>query len=177
MKKSIVLFAFVVSLVLLAGCMPVQPEAPMAPAAPQAMTALTTPEEKIANALSAGPEFITADAAVMDRPAEAGGEMVELRPGTNGWTCLPDDPTNPVNDPVCADETWLAFYKAATSGAARRPTNWASPTCCKAARWPTTMILLPPSRPKARIGRSILRTSWSSDQAERTCRPFPMQCR
>ena len=57
----------------------------------------------------------------MDLPAEAGGEMVELRPGANGWTFLPDDPTNPVNDPVCADETWLAFYKAATSGTAPAP--------------------------------------------------------
>ena len=49
-------------------------------------------DDKIANALSAGPASITADAAVMDWPSEAGGELTELRAGTNGWTCLPDNP-------------------------------------------------------------------------------------
>jgi hypothetical protein len=34
----------------------------------------------------------------MDWPAELGGELVELRPGTKGWSCAPDDPANPVNE-------------------------------------------------------------------------------
>jgi hypothetical protein len=80
-------------------------------------------DDKIANALSAGPASITADAAVMDWPAEPGGDMTELRPGTNGWTCLPDDPTTPTNDPVCADAVWLAWFQAVVAGEEPEVTN------------------------------------------------------
>lgn len=73
-------------------------------------------DDKIANALSAGPSSIREGAAVMDWPAEAGGEMSELRPGTNGWTCLPDDPGTPTNDPLCLDATWLAWFQAVLAG-------------------------------------------------------------
>jgi hypothetical protein len=73
-------------------------------------------DNKIDNALSAGPASIAENAAVMDWPAEAGGELVELRPGTNGWTCLPDDPTTPTNDPVCNDAVFLDWFKAVVAG-------------------------------------------------------------
>ena len=56
-------------------------------------------DDKIANALSAGPTSIREGAAVMDWPAEAGGELTELRPGTNGWTCMPDDPAESYQRP------------------------------------------------------------------------------
>ena len=35
-----------------------------------------------------------------------------LRKGTNGWTCLPDRPDTPGNDPWCVNEPWLNFLKA-----------------------------------------------------------------
>jgi len=73
-------------------------------------------DDKIANALSAGPTSIREDAAVMDWPSEAGGELTELQAGTNGWTCLPDDPTTPTNDPVCVDDVWLEWFKAVVAG-------------------------------------------------------------
>jgi hypothetical protein len=74
------------------------------------------PEEKIANAMSGGPASIAANATIMDWPSEPGGSLTELRAGTNGWTCLPDDPTTPTNDPICADPEWLAFLEAGMAG-------------------------------------------------------------
>jgi hypothetical protein len=73
---------------------------------------LSTPEGKIANAESAGPEEIAADAAIMDWPATEGGETTELRAGTNGWTCMTDVPNTPGNDPMCLDAQWMKWAAA-----------------------------------------------------------------
>lgn len=69
-------------------------------------------DAKIANALSAGPPEITMAATVLDWPAEGGGEMAELRAGSNGWTCLPDIPGTPADDPMCLDATFVAWMGA-----------------------------------------------------------------
>jgi hypothetical protein len=71
-----------------------------------------TPEEKIQNAMSAAPPSIAKDASIMDWPAEAGGKLTELRKGTNAWTCLPDDPSTPTNDPMCLDKMWMVWLQA-----------------------------------------------------------------
>ena len=34
----------------------------------------------------------------------------QLKAGTNGWTCLPDDPSTPSDDPVCGDSLSFAWY-------------------------------------------------------------------
>jgi hypothetical protein len=74
-------------------------------------------DDKIANAMSGGPASIAEKAAIMDWPAEAGGDFVELRAGDNGWTCLPDDPTTPTgNDPWCVDEEWMEWFPAYMAG-------------------------------------------------------------
>lgn len=69
-------------------------------------------QQKIANAVSAAPPAISAQAAVMDWPATEGGALVTLRAGTNGWTCLPDFPLTKGNDPMCLDEQWMALMHA-----------------------------------------------------------------
>jgi hypothetical protein len=69
----------------------------------------TTPAEKIANALSAAPAAIAANAAVMDWASSPGGAMTELQKGTNGWTCMPDVPDTPGNDPMCLDAAFLEW--------------------------------------------------------------------
>jgi len=51
-----------------------------------------TDAEKTADALRAGPAFITKDATVLDWPSSPGGEFRVLQAGTNGWTCLPGRP-------------------------------------------------------------------------------------
>lgn len=71
-----------------------------------------TPEWKIANASSAGPATVSADATVMDWAAQEGGEMQVLRPGANGWTCMPDIPNTPGNDPMCLDGSFIAWAGA-----------------------------------------------------------------
>jgi hypothetical protein len=67
-------------------------------------------EELIASAISAAPEAVAQDAAVV--AVDAQGQMRSLREGSNNFTCVPDDPANPENDPVCVDENGLEWLKA-----------------------------------------------------------------
>ena len=72
----------------------------------QSVTPASSREAKIANALTAGPEEISKNATVKDWPSKEGEGLALLRQGTNGWVCLPDDPTTPGNDPMCMDSTF-----------------------------------------------------------------------
>ncbi len=83
-------------------------EAPAAPAEP----AKGSPEWMIRNAMSGGPDLIASQAAIMTWPDSAGRAMTELRKGSNGWTCLPDMPMTPVNDPMCLDSVWVRVFDA-----------------------------------------------------------------
>lgn len=64
-------------------------------------------EWKIQDALSAAPAEIAGAAAIMDWPATANGQPTQLRAGTNGWTCFPDMPHTPADDPMCLDGQWM----------------------------------------------------------------------
>ena len=69
--------------------------------------------DPIKDAESAAPESIAHDASVM--APQPDGSMKTLRKGTNGWTCIPDDPTTPADDPMCADANgmkWAAAWMA-----------------------------------------------------------------
>jgi hypothetical protein len=68
--------------------------------------AAMTDEETIKNAMSAAPAAVGENATIMN------WDMKELRKGTNGFTCFPDDPSNPTNDPMCLDENGLAWLHA-----------------------------------------------------------------
>lgn len=72
--------------------------------------------ETIENALSAAPSSVSVDATVLDWPTESNPDFVELRAGTNGWTCLPDDPATPTNDPMCLDGQWMEWLTAFVEG-------------------------------------------------------------
>src|SRR5436305_12170184 len=70
-----------------------------------------TDAAKIANAMSAAPAALSRNASVVEMNED--GSMKELRKGTNGWTCVPDDPSTPGNDPMCLDANaveWLHAY-------------------------------------------------------------------
>ena len=58
------------------------------------------------SARSAAPSSISANATVMDWDLN----VVSL--GANKWTCLPDRPNTPGNDPWCVTEPWLDFLQA-----------------------------------------------------------------
>ncbi len=74
-----------------------------------------TSDDAIKNAMSAAPMSIAMDATIMGWPTKAGGDLSVLRKGTNDWTCFPDDPTSPGNDPACYDKTWMAWIPALVS--------------------------------------------------------------
>ena len=69
-------------------------------------------DAKIRNAMSAAQPSIADKATITDWPAEQGGEMSVLREGSNGWTCFPDMPPTPSNDPMCVDQPWLDWIDA-----------------------------------------------------------------
>jgi hypothetical protein len=71
----------------------------------------------IVNALSAAPASIAQNAAVMSADGRT------LRAGSNGWTCMPDDPTIPNNSPMCLDAVWHEFIDALMSKRASRATT------------------------------------------------------
>lgn len=73
-------------------------------------------QAKIANAMSAAPLSIAENATIMDHEFDAEGSIVILREGTNGWTCFPDFPGSPGNDPACYDETWMQWLYAYLAG-------------------------------------------------------------
>jgi hypothetical protein len=109
--KRLVLIA-VLLVVGLAGYAP--PARAQSPAAPWPRP-LAMPL-KIESAMSAAPLAIAGDATILDYPAEAGQPFVTLRQGTNGWTCYPDRPDTPGDDPQCLDATWQAWLQAFESG-------------------------------------------------------------
>ncbi len=61
---------------------------------------------KIESATSAAPASISENATVQD------WDGTVLREGSNDWTCLPDVPDTPGNDPMCLDEPWLDWAHA-----------------------------------------------------------------
>jgi hypothetical protein len=70
-----------------------------------------TDEQMIASAMKAAPKKVAADATVV-APDPKGG-MRTLRKGTNGFTCMPDNPATPGPDPMCWDKNagdWIEAY-------------------------------------------------------------------
>jgi hypothetical protein len=63
----------------------------------------------IASAQSAGPSSLSQNATIKD------WNMKVLRKGTNGWTCLPDNPKTPGTDPWCMNDSWLNLLDALTN--------------------------------------------------------------
>jgi hypothetical protein len=55
---------------------------------------------------SAAPASLSKNATIMDSEGKV------LRKGTNGWTCVPDDPNTPAKDPMCMNEPWIDFIDA-----------------------------------------------------------------
>ena len=78
--------------------------------------------EIIRSALSAGPREVSEHAAVI--APDANGKMAEIRAGTNGWTCMADEPDTPGLDPMCLDKQSMLWARSLMSHA-RKPTNTA----------------------------------------------------
>ena len=63
-------------------------------------------EDLIKNAVSAAPAEVGKNATVMN------WDMKELQKGSNGFTCFPNDPSTPTNDPMCVDPNGLEWLHA-----------------------------------------------------------------
>jgi hypothetical protein len=75
-----------------------------------------TDSAKIADALRAGPPFITKNATILDWPQQAGGEYRVLRKGKNEWTCLPGVPGYSHDEPGCFDAVFMQWIKDSLAG-------------------------------------------------------------
>jgi hypothetical protein len=71
-----------------------------------------TTQAKIALSMSAGPTGVASSARIVDTDAQ--GNMVLLREGSNGFTCMPGNPKVVGDPPMCADAAsmqWSADFK------------------------------------------------------------------
>jgi hypothetical protein len=103
---------------LLAGALAWAAEPPAAGAAPMhhaaaADTAKAAPtdDELIASAMKAAPKKVAENATIV--APDPKGAMRTLRKGTNGFTCMPDNPETPGPDPMCWDKNagdWIDAY-------------------------------------------------------------------
>ena len=78
-----------------------------------------TDKEKIANAMSAAPRAVAQEATIMDMDEK--GQLKVLREGKGPFTCLPDNPMTPGNDPMCLDKAGMDWAKAWMSKATPPP--------------------------------------------------------
>jgi hypothetical protein len=70
-----------------------------------------TDAELIASAVEAAPAKVSENATIV--VPDSKGRMRVIRKGTNGFTCMPDNPETPGPDPMCWDKNsgeWLAAY-------------------------------------------------------------------
>lgn len=68
------------------------------------------PTDPVESALAAAPEGVAKAAAVMTMNPD--GTMKMLRQGTNGFTCMPDNPATPGPDPMCGDANAMKWVEA-----------------------------------------------------------------
>jgi len=85
-------------------------DAALADNAMGAMTAKPTDAQLIASAMTAAPAAVGKDATVVDLDAK--GAVRVVRKGTNGFTCLADNPQTPGPDPMCADANAMLWMNA-----------------------------------------------------------------
>lgn len=73
-------------------------------------TPATAATNLIASAEAAAPAAVSGKATIVRGNAD--GSMTVLRKGSNGWTCMPDNPVTPGPDPMCMDAKALAWAEA-----------------------------------------------------------------
>ena len=87
------------------------PTATTVPAANDVATSnAAAPTDPIESAMRAAPATLAKDAAVV--MANPDGTMKMLREGSNGFTCMPDNPNTPGHDPMCMDANAMKWAEA-----------------------------------------------------------------
>jgi hypothetical protein len=110
MRKTLSLFASV--LALTAFSLSGSADEAKTPAGKSASGAKAAPTDAqlIKSAMSAAPAAIGKNATIV--AMEADGKMRTIRKGTNGWTCMPDNPATPGPDPMCLDKNAMEWAGA-----------------------------------------------------------------
>ena len=83
---------------------------PMAGKASSGGASSAADKNAISSAMSAAPKQVGVAATIMAIGAD--GKMRTLRQGSNGFTCMPDNPTTPGPDPMCMDKAALEWADA-----------------------------------------------------------------
>ncbi len=78
--------------------------------APAAAAPAQSDDDLIRSAMRAAPPAVGHAASVVTM--EANGTMRTLRQGTNGFTCMPDNPATPGPDPMCMDANAMEWVHA-----------------------------------------------------------------
>ena len=82
---------------------------------PMPSNSMMTRDQKIANAMTAAPASVSAQATILDWPAKEGEPPTVLRAGNDAWHCLPDMAESPGNDPMCVDQSWMKWIEGYTA--------------------------------------------------------------
>ena len=99
MRNRGVLVSFSVSLLVFAGVLVAQ----------HSMGA-SSDDQIIASAMKAAPAAVAKDATVIDVGAD--GKIRTVRQGSNGFTCMGDNPATPGPDPRCSDANAMEWVNA-----------------------------------------------------------------
>lgn len=103
-------FIFTLAAVGLAGqAAAAQTPKPATPGMKPAATAPKGDAAMIASAMSAAPPAIGAKATIVDMGPKG---MRVVRKGSNGFTCMADNPSTPGPDPMCGDQNAMAWLDA-----------------------------------------------------------------
>ena len=84
--------------------------APPGRKAPAKKSAAQSDAELVASAMKAAPASVAKNATIATM--DPSGSMKTIRKGTNGFTCMPDNPATPGPDPMCMDAAAMAWAHA-----------------------------------------------------------------
>jgi hypothetical protein len=110
----------VVALFLITGIRHVSRAESQTPYNGMSAAAGKTTQEKIARAMSAGPDNVSQSARIVDTDAQ--GNQVILREGSNGFTCMPGNPNVVGEPPMCVDAASMQWFADAQAHKPK-PTN------------------------------------------------------
>ena len=107
MSNTVKLAALAAALGMLASC---TGQKAGAAAEASAGASSAAPGDPIASAMSAAPAAVSSTATIV--APQPDGSMKTLRQGSNGFTCMPDNPVTPGRDPMCMDGNAMQWAMA-----------------------------------------------------------------
>ena len=111
MQKSIIAISSMAGAMAIAfTCTSIAADMAMPETGAKAAASSAADMEMIRSAMQAAPKKVSEAATIVAMNAD--GTMRMLREGTNGFTCMPDNPATPGPDPMCMDKAALEWAGA-----------------------------------------------------------------